>query len=251
MILRRIIDHVKTQNWTAVGIDFVIVVVGVFIGIQVSNWNDARADERAYQDAMKRLAEESAETLLSAGETRAAINDALANVQPAIALLSSCKFGADAETIVNEGLNNIRSASGVAAVTLTLDRLVEDPRLLERQSDEERIALRKYHSSLHDQNFTAEFLVRMADAGNDSHPFIGFTALVDSDQTINGVDVPRARVDGSLQDACRDKSFLKLFYRWERVHVFQLHLIDQLEEIVRENMRALNLRTAAATEGDS
>ena len=183
MILRRIIDHVKTQNWTAVGIDFVIVVVGVFIGIQVSNWNDARADERAYQDAMKRL--------------------------------------------------------------------VEDPRLLERQSDEERIALRKYHSSLHDQNFTAEFLVRMADAGNDSHPFIGFTALVDPDQTINGVDVRRARVDASLQDACKDKSFLKLFYRWERVHVFQLHLIDQLEEIVRENMRALNLRTAAATEGDS
>ena len=44
MLLRRITKHVKDQNWFAVGIDFVIVVIGVFIGIQVSNWNEARTD---------------------------------------------------------------------------------------------------------------------------------------------------------------------------------------------------------------
>lgn len=44
MILRRISAHVKDQNWFAVGVDFVIVVIGVFIGIQVSNWNAARED---------------------------------------------------------------------------------------------------------------------------------------------------------------------------------------------------------------
>lgn len=42
MILRRITEHVKAQNWTAVALDFVIVVTGVFIGIQVANWNDER-----------------------------------------------------------------------------------------------------------------------------------------------------------------------------------------------------------------
>lgn len=45
MILRRVVEHVKAQNWTAVALDFVIVVTGVFIGIQVSNWNDARANQ--------------------------------------------------------------------------------------------------------------------------------------------------------------------------------------------------------------
>jgi hypothetical protein len=39
MILRRIIEHVKNQHWTAVWIDLVIVILGVFIGTQVSNWN--------------------------------------------------------------------------------------------------------------------------------------------------------------------------------------------------------------------
>ena len=45
MLLRRITQHVKAQNWFAVGLDFLIVVVGVFIGIQVSNWNAARVDQ--------------------------------------------------------------------------------------------------------------------------------------------------------------------------------------------------------------
>ena len=42
MILRRVIGHFRQQEWTAIAIDFVIVVVGVFIGIQVSNWNESR-----------------------------------------------------------------------------------------------------------------------------------------------------------------------------------------------------------------
>lgn len=51
MILRRVTKHVQDQNWFAVGIDFLIVVTGVFIGIQVANWNGervARSDEAGY-----------------------------------------------------------------------------------------------------------------------------------------------------------------------------------------------------------
>lgn len=46
MILRRVIGHFRKQEWTAIAIDFLIVVLGVFIGIQVSNWNGAQADKR-------------------------------------------------------------------------------------------------------------------------------------------------------------------------------------------------------------
>ena len=51
MILRRVIAHFRKQEWTAIAIDLVIVVVGVFIGLQVANWNaarQARADERVF-----------------------------------------------------------------------------------------------------------------------------------------------------------------------------------------------------------
>jgi hypothetical protein len=39
MILGRVIKHLKEQTWTAIGIDLLIVVVGVFLGAQASNWN--------------------------------------------------------------------------------------------------------------------------------------------------------------------------------------------------------------------
>lgn len=42
MLFRRVLKHVTDQNWTAVFIDLVIVVIGVFLGIQVANWNETR-----------------------------------------------------------------------------------------------------------------------------------------------------------------------------------------------------------------
>ena len=63
MILRRVIDHVKHQNWTAVALDFVIVVVGVFIGIQVSNWNDAKNQGQRRDYYLERLQSDLNETI--------------------------------------------------------------------------------------------------------------------------------------------------------------------------------------------
>ena len=51
MRLRRVVEHVKAQNWTAVVLDFLIVVAGVFVGVQVNGWWLSRLDarkERAY-----------------------------------------------------------------------------------------------------------------------------------------------------------------------------------------------------------
>lgn len=45
MILRRLAKSIRQQDWFTVTLEVVIVVLGVFIGIQVSNWNDARAAE--------------------------------------------------------------------------------------------------------------------------------------------------------------------------------------------------------------
>lgn len=55
MILRRVIEHVRKQEWTAIFIDFVIVVVGVFVGIQVSNWNAARVDQGRAHGYIERI----------------------------------------------------------------------------------------------------------------------------------------------------------------------------------------------------
>jgi len=55
MILSRVIHHVKNQQWTAVFLDFVIVVAGVFIGVQLGNWNEARVERVAAAKFHERL----------------------------------------------------------------------------------------------------------------------------------------------------------------------------------------------------
>lgn len=42
MILRRFTKHVKEQNWFAVGLDVIVVIVGIFLGLQVQAWYDGR-----------------------------------------------------------------------------------------------------------------------------------------------------------------------------------------------------------------
>jgi hypothetical protein len=44
MILRRFTKHVSDQNWFAVSIDMLVVVLGILIGLQVSEWNQSRKE---------------------------------------------------------------------------------------------------------------------------------------------------------------------------------------------------------------
>jgi hypothetical protein len=55
MILGRVTEYVKTQNWFAVGVELVILVLGVFIGIQVSNWNESRQEQQIAAGYLDRL----------------------------------------------------------------------------------------------------------------------------------------------------------------------------------------------------
>lgn len=46
MLLRRLAENLQNHNWSIVLTELLIVVVGVFMGIQVSNWNDSRIDDK-------------------------------------------------------------------------------------------------------------------------------------------------------------------------------------------------------------
>lgn len=55
MILRRFMKHVTEQNWFAVVLDVIVVITGIFLGMQVTEWNEDRkeqAQEVQYLDRM-------------------------------------------------------------------------------------------------------------------------------------------------------------------------------------------------------
>jgi|GEM_PF-1656505 len=55
MILRRFRHHLSGQDWFAVGLDVLVVIVGIFLGMQVTDWNEERkqkASLQAYYDLL-------------------------------------------------------------------------------------------------------------------------------------------------------------------------------------------------------
>ena len=55
MLLRKITKHIKEQNWFAVSLDVLVVITGIFLGMQVSEWNDNRKDRIDGQEYLVRL----------------------------------------------------------------------------------------------------------------------------------------------------------------------------------------------------
>jgi hypothetical protein len=71
MILSRIVHHLKTQNWTAIAIEFMIVIAGVVIGFQVTAWNETRVEGARGRGYLERI--------------HADLNDDIANYEDRIA----------------------------------------------------------------------------------------------------------------------------------------------------------------------
>ncbi len=85
MILRRIIAHFRKQEWTAIGIDFVIVVVGVFVGLQVSNWNEERTAAVRREQIVATLVADLRDSQVARARFETEIEAGLTNWQSAVA----------------------------------------------------------------------------------------------------------------------------------------------------------------------
>ncbi len=58
MILRTAVSRLRQHDWTTVAIEVLIVVAGVFIGLQVSDWNETRKDAARGNEYLLRLHDE-------------------------------------------------------------------------------------------------------------------------------------------------------------------------------------------------
>jgi hypothetical protein len=85
MILRRLAQNLKDQNWTAISIEFVLLVLGVFLGMQVANWNEARLEELRAQDFLHRLSNDLDQELASIDKRSAYVSRSIAYGEAALA----------------------------------------------------------------------------------------------------------------------------------------------------------------------
>lgn len=222
MILRRVIAHVRKQEWTAIWIDLVIVVVGVFIGIQVANWNEARADRAAYEAALGRLGAEMDVNLASLDAFDVDIEDSLGKGSRALTVLQSCVDTEEGRRIVDEGLDTIRGTSNLHPRRSALDEITSNPRLLAQQTPEE---LQRFSDLLYYFNVLQQTADRAEhrpeDSGMENNPLLRVGAPYRSSFKYYGFDWDSTRrkleLGVPVAQACHDNQLIKSFFNWERI----------------------------------
>ena len=221
MRLRRVTEHVKAQNWFAVWLDFVIVVVGVFIGIQVANWNAARVDRIEYEAALRRLGAEIDINLAALDAFDPEIANSLKTASRAFTALQSCVDNEENLHIVNAGLEEIRGTSGLQLRRNALNEMTSNPRLLSQQSSEQRKRFSEllfYFESLQPE---ADYLDRQPQERRmEDNPIFRIGEPYTFSGKYQGFDWTQTRrrleLNVSLAVACRDNMLIKTFFNWER-----------------------------------
>lgn len=61
MILKRITQSLRRQDWAMVAIEFVLVLMGVLLAFQINNWGNRRTELSAHQEITERLLGEAEE----------------------------------------------------------------------------------------------------------------------------------------------------------------------------------------------
>ncbi len=121
MLLRRVMQHVRDQNWFAVGIDLVIVVVGVFIGLQVQQWADAQRQGRLERIYTERLQAE----VLSLVATRAPLVEARNRFNAALATATRALHDEELRALSDFECQSIAYSYAISNPTDDLATLIE------------------------------------------------------------------------------------------------------------------------------
>jgi hypothetical protein len=58
LFIRRFIDQVKAQNWTAISLELIVVVFGIILAFQVDHWNESRKLREVVLDNLSGLAQD-------------------------------------------------------------------------------------------------------------------------------------------------------------------------------------------------
>ena len=148
MILSRITTALKEQNWLAVAIEFVIVILGVVIGFQISAWASERQAAAAREATLDRLHDEAEQAVVYHRDFVEMHQRFNAERTEAIErLIANDWAGADVEAMT-EGITSIGILPASNPPRTVYDELVSTGQFAEIGSPELRNAISNYYSRL-------------------------------------------------------------------------------------------------------
>lgn len=239
MILRRLTKDVNDQNWFAVALDFCIVVAGILIAFQITNWSTGRADRRVYDEAFERVVVELNRNLDLQDRVRRNIAEELPVIQRALDDLRACRADDAALDTVNAAMVPLNSPYQMLFETAALQQFLSNDAFLQYQSPEARQQLTELFrvaSIFLDYDRARGGQMVRTNASTPDSLSLGPLAVSGPDDILkvmlsdSPLSPPLHReiiITVPLEDACKDKAFVADFYDWEAA-AFQNSIIAGL-----------------------
>lgn len=219
MTLRRVIEHVKAQNWFAVGIDFVIVVVGVFIGIQVSNWNAARGERAKEYGYLVRLHEDLQQSIATIDRTVRLLERQAAGQTLFLDALAECAVPLDASAEIDYAISTLGYINAPIFSSRTYDELTSSGEFDVIESEEIKSALSHVVRRVTHMNQSVENVYRIT----EHHRFTVEENVLFSDVTPYDEYGSMASVEYDIGELCKDRKTASA------VSAIRLQTVDRLQ----------------------
>ncbi|WP_417486647.1 hypothetical protein [Maricaulis sp.] len=126
MILRRLAIALRKQDWFTVVIETLIVVFGVFIGLQVNNWNEARQERIETHSLLERLERDFEQQLAL---TESGIARQLLYLEVTERLITGIRAGQLDEDFLASDLALVDSIGSMPAPSAAFEELVSTGRM--------------------------------------------------------------------------------------------------------------------------
>ena len=253
MILRRLTDAFRKQDWFTVLIETLIVVFGVFLGIQLGNWNAARQDRAQFEEAFDRAIAETRRNLQDLEDTRAVVEARLPIVKAAIEDLQACRTDEAAEERVEAAFGPIGQGISFNLDTTSLDQLINNPDFLPFQPPETRSRLMEISRQIGEwaerSRRQVEVSIALAPATQSAGIYTRgpptFGGVDEIIEAIKGGAVPSQQLvrptvlNIPLSEACKNDVFLDEFYNWEGQATYHAVMAGLGAEALRADLEAL------------
>jgi hypothetical protein len=173
MILRRFAEALKQQNWTSICIEFVLLVAGVFLGIQVANWNESRLERAVERQSLLLLLKEVEQ---NAAYAQYVIDNAEARLRDAAAVVAMLQQKPPGTGDANSGVVSLATYRASTPISVIFDALRSSGKLATIQSDALRVRLSVYESLiLYNERLRANYADRAPDIASMISPHATFT----------------------------------------------------------------------------
>ena len=224
MILRSITQHLKDQNWFAVVLDFSIVVIGILLAFQITNWNEAQQTKINEQAILKQLESEFTE-IKTELEKQISVREVWAReIGSLIKILEGNDKAED--SIIKSGLDAATATGRTPAQSAAYLQLMASGELSMISNELLRQSLVKYDVRLQRDSFIHPALMKLVTLELSTNVFVEKNVLT---RTRSSASIDERKGAESLPEEIRSynlEELRKLENRYETMYVLHISLLS-------------------------